>query len=75
MGHIRYNGMTFDLPGEKFEEVKNAVANALKTGGLANISVQDREGDVSHLLITPGSNVSFHSWDAPSFNSVNANRK
>ena len=67
MGHIRYNGMTFDLPGEKFEESKNAVHTALKGGGIATLSVQDKDGDTSFLLITPGSSVSFHTWDAPTF--------
>lgn len=64
MGHIRYNGMSFDLH-DKFEEVKAQTLEALKADGLATFSIEDRDGDTSMLFISRGTPVSFHSWDAP----------
>lgn len=58
----------FDLPGDKYDESIEAVAQALRAGGLCTLSVTDSDGDVSHLLITQGCSVSFHPWAAPNFN-------
>jgi hypothetical protein len=69
MGHIRYNGMTFDLPGDRFEVIKEVVGKALDAGKVAKISIPDSDGDTSYLLIAPGSSVSFHTWDAPTLGS------
>ena len=55
------------LSGDEFEESTAAATPALKAGGICTLSVQDKEGDMSYLLITPGSSVSFHSWVAPIF--------
>ena len=64
MGHIRFNGATFNLPNKDLENIQQEIVDGFKENRVTTITVTDGDGDKSTLFISPGNPITFHEWDS-----------
>lgn len=62
-GNIHFGGRDYRVPADRVDEIMANLVEVSRRGKSSQMTVTDSDGEVTHLLWTPGAPIAISVWD------------